>query len=348
MLLYAYLFFLLGRVELWLLFWIAIVAAACIRLAPDTRRERDCAVLTLGVGATVLLMWWLPFARTHLDARRNTLVARVVPAAGAITPDDIQLAAWIESHLPAEKGPVGLASLPSTFGSTKLLFPIGAAQALPLYGHAYNFTFQLFDPSREYSYDEYLDHVSSYFDAEWCLEHNVRYFHLPAGNLHPNHGLARAREVGLLVPIRTVASSALYEVRPLPWKPRVMPLSAMPASTYQITWKADGTAVADGSDAQLVYALDQPQFVHAVRFKYTITHATSQPAEAQLFWSGPGQSFVEHERTAHVRLQPAAREKTVTILVHDTVDQFRFDPDERPFTLHIRDMELLVKPPDQP
>ena len=65
---------------------------------------------------------------------------------------------------------------------------------------------------------------------------------------------------------------------------------------------------------------------------------------AQLFWKRADQPFVEHERTARLRLEPNTEEETLTILVHDTLDQFRFDPDIMPGTFRIREMELLIKP----
>ena len=63
-------------------------------------------------------------------------------------------------------------------------------------------------------FDDYSAHVVTYFDADWCLKNNIRFFYLPS-DVWPNHGLKRAREIGLLHPIRTVSSSGLYEV--VPW-----------------------------------------------------------------------------------------------------------------------------------
>jgi hypothetical protein len=263
-----------------------------------------------------------------------------------ITPDDIELAAWIEHNLPPDKGLIALDSLRLQSGPTKLLFPIAASEALSLYGKGYNFTFQVYDPGRAYSYDEYTQHVVNFLDADWCLKNNIRYFHLPKQDLSPNHGLSRALEIGLLQPVRTVSSSGVYEVRPLPWTPRLLSIPTTPDSSYQVRWLADGSGIVEGGDPQLVFTLKKPEFVHAIRFKYTHTNSAGVPALAQLFWRRVGQTFVEHERTARLSLEPTTEEETLTILVHDTLDQFRFDPDAIPGTFRIREMELLIKPTD--
>jgi hypothetical protein len=115
-----------------------------------------------------------------------------------------------------------------------------------------------------------------------------------------------------------------------------------------VRWLADGSGVAEGGDPQLVFALKKREFVHAIRFRYTLTNPEGVPASAQLFWKRADQSFVEHERTARLRLEPNVEEETLTILVHSTLDYFRFDPDVRPSTFRIREIELLVKPADRP
>ena len=348
MLLHAYLFFLGRRVELWLLFLAAMTAGVSVYLSSREGRERAVATATIAGAVISMAAWCLPHAYMHLDPRRNNFIARNGGVSGIITPDDIELASWMEHSLTPEKGLVALTSLPFKFGRTKLLFPIAASQTLPLYGKGYNFTFQVYDPSRAYSYDEYTQHVVNFLDAEWCLKNNIRYFHLPTGDLSPNHGLSRALEIGLLQPVRTVSSSGVYEVRPIRWTPRVMSIPPTPDSSYQVRWLVDGSGVAEGGDSQLVFTLKQAKFVHAIRFKYTLTNPEGVPAAAQLFWKRADQPFVEHERTARLRLEPNTEEETLTILVHDMLDQFRFDPDIKPSTFRIREIELLVKPPDIP
>jgi hypothetical protein len=346
-LLLTYLLYLPPRLELWLLFTAVITGAVSVHVSARNRVDRAVATALLAAVLVTLVVWWLPYMRARFDPRRNQLVATNVGFSGKITRDDIDLVSWMERNIDSSQGPIGLASVPFKIGSTKVLLPIGSSQALSLYGKGYNFTFQLFDPSRRYSFDDYTAHVSTYFDAGWCLKNNIRFFYLP-DDVYPNHGLKRAREVGLLVPVRTVPSSGLYAVTPLPWTPVAVALPAIPTSSNQVAWQADGSGVMTGLDAQVVYALDKPLFVHAVRFKYRFDNAAHAAAAAQFFWKGRGQSFVENERMASLRLEPGSSEETVTILVHDALDAFRFDPDAKVGTFKIRDVELLVKPLDPP
>jgi hypothetical protein len=344
-LLRTYLQYLPPRLELWLLFTAIITGAVSVHVSARTRSDRLLARTLLGTILVTLVVWWLPYVRLRFDPRRNQLVARNVGFSGRITTDDIGLVSWIERNTDPGQGPIGLASVPFKIGNTKVLLPIGSSQALSLYGKGYNFTFQLFDPSRRYSFDDYTAHVVNYFDANWCLNNNVRFFYLP-NDVYPNHGLKRAREVGLLLPVRTVSSSGLYAVMPLSWTPVLLSIPATPATSNQVNWQPDGSGVMTGIDPQVVYALDTPRFVHAVRFKYKFDNAAHAAAAAQFFWKRRGQEFVENERMASLRLEPGSNEETLTILVHDTLDQFRFDPDAKAGTFRIRDVELLVKPLD--
>ena len=229
-----------------------------------------------------------------------------------------------------------------------MLFPIGASQALPLYGRGYNFCFQAYDPGRAYSYDEYTQHVATFLDADWLLKNNIRYFHLPKGDLSPNHGLSRALEIGLLQPVRTVSSSGVYQVRPIPWTPRVMSIPPAPGSSHQVRWLADGSGVADGSDPQLVFTLERRS--SSMRFVSGTRSPIPQalPASAQLFWKRAISLSSNMSEPRVCGSSQNAEEETLTILVHDTLDQFRFDPDIRPATFRMREIELLVKPPDIP
>jgi hypothetical protein len=346
-LLQVYVIFLARRLELWLLLVAVLTAAVGLHVAPRRGGERAAVAGILGSASVTLLIWWLPFTATHLDPRVNHLVPRNIGFAGRITYDDIELTRWMERNLSRGRGTIGITAMPFKLRDAKLLFPIGASQAPSLYGKQYNFCFQVFDPARHYGFDDYTEHIVNYFDADWCLKNDIRYFHVPLGDVYPNHGLARAREVGLLEPVRTVSSSGVYAVRSLPWKPLVVPGPARHESSHQVSWQPDGSGIAQGHDAQVVFEVHEPAFVHAIRFKYTLTNPTHSPAAAQLFWRNGDQVFVEHERTARLRLEAAPTEQTLTILVHDTLDSFRFDPDDKACTFRIREIELLVRPPER-
>ncbi len=287
--------------------------------------------------------WYEPEVRTRLDLRKSLLVARNQGAAGRVSADDIALASWIEKNITPDEGLVGLSSMAFKIWNTKLLFPSGASQALPMYGSGYNFCFQVFDPGRQYSYDDYVEHVATYFDANWLLQNGIRFFHMPYGDLWPNHGLIRARDVGLLQPVRVTTTSALHAVAPLPWTPEVKRFPATPESTYEVEWNADGSGRAVGHDARVVFVLDGPTFVHAIRFKYQLTDGTGAALTPQVFWTADPQPFNE-QQSARLYENDTTSEETLTVLVHDTINRFRFDPDTKPCTFRIRAIKLLVKP----
>ncbi|MET4186704.1 hypothetical protein ABIB94_008846 [Bradyrhizobium sp. JR7.2] len=346
-LLREYLYYLTPRIELWSLFLAGLAAAVSIYLCPGNRTHRTVGSATLIVALATLTTWWIPFAHTQLDPRKSLLTPKNVGVNGRITREDIALASWMEQNLPTEKGLIGLASLPVKLGPTELLFPMSASQTLPLYGKHYNFTFQVFDPTRQNSFSDYVLHVKNFLDVEWCLKNNIRFFHLPTGDFWPNHGLMRAVQIGLLKPIRTASSSAVYAVQALPWTPQTVSIGVSPTRSHQVNLWPDGEGIrgiAEGTDPQLVFKLSEPLFVHAIRFKYTLTNQTNSPSHSQLFWSHAGQDFVEHERTARLWVDPTSKEETLTILVHDTIDQFRFDPDDKPAQFSIGKVELLIRP----
>lgn len=347
LLLQSYLIFMARRLELWLLLLVMLASATCLYLVPGAGRERLLARTVAGGAVVMLGVWWLPLAASHLDPRVSHLIPRNIGVAGRITRDDIELTRWIDKNLPPGEGLIGLTSMPFKLAESKLLFPIDAGQTLSLYGEHYNFCFQVFDPSRPYGFDDYTERVLYYFDAQWCVNNGIRYFHVPRADIYPNHGLARAAQIGLLEPVRTVSSSVLYAVRPLPWTPVLVPGPKIHETSHEIAWQANGGGIAQGHDPQIVFKLDAPQFVHAIRFKYTLSNQQAV-ALAQLFWKNRGQEFVESERTARLRLEVTPGEQTLTVLVHDTIESFRFDPDIRPCTFRIRDIELLVKPSATP
>ncbi len=122
-LLYAYLFFLGRRVELWLLFLAALTAGVSVYLSRRDGRERAIARATIAGAVIILAAWWLPHARTHLDPRRNQLIARNLGVSGLITPDDIELASWMEHNLPPDKGLIALTSLPFKVRAYQVALP---------------------------------------------------------------------------------------------------------------------------------------------------------------------------------------------------------------------------------
>jgi hypothetical protein len=117
-----------------------------------------------------------------------------------------------------------------------------------------------------------------------------------------------------------------------------------PIAVNQMTWDAEeGIGRGDGGiDPFLVFRLREPQFVHAVRLKYSYEDAHS-PANFQMFWRRTdSQEFVETERTARLELRTDPGERVVTVRVNDTIDAIRIDPDTKSCVFKLVTISLLV------
>jgi hypothetical protein len=131
--------------------------------------------------------------------------------------------------------------------------------------------------------------------------------------------------------------SAIREVR----------FPVVPTATNQMTWK-DGVGEGHGEDPYLVFVLKEPQFVQGIRIKYAYDK-TASPATFQVFWRRSDRNdFVEEERNSTLELTTEPGEKTLTIQVADTIDQFRIDPDTKPCVFRLTEIVLLVPEADYP
>jgi hypothetical protein len=143
--------------------------------------------------------------------------------------------------------------------------------------------------------------------------------------------------------------------------------SVSPFRANQITWTADGAAECLGNDPYMVFALEGPREVTAIRIKYSMA-GPPPPAHLQAYWrNGDAQNFSETERYYQTDLPPDLEEKIiverahaagsvwleqtgggpqtqfwVTIPVNDTIDQFRIDPNDQPCRFKIEEIRLVV------
>jgi hypothetical protein len=123
---------------------------------------------------------------------------------------------------------------------------------------------------------------------------------------------------------------------------REVPVPLEPVATNRMTWK-DGVGEGTGEFPNLVFALKQPQFVEHVRLKYAYERAAG-PAVFRMFWRTSAQNdYVEEERNITLHLKTGPGEKELTIPVHDTVDEFRIDPDTKPCLFRIKELVLLAR-----
>jgi hypothetical protein len=126
---------------------------------------------------------------------------------------------------------------------------------------------------------------------------------------------------------------------------RDIPLPVEPVALSGMTWK-DGTGIAQGGDPRIVFALEKPQFVHALRLKYSYAEANG-PAHFRLSWKRNDQAnFDGAGRSVRLELSTGPGERTETVLVRDTVDQIRIDPDDKPCVFTIA--EIVLQAPALP
>jgi hypothetical protein len=144
----------------------------------------------------------------------------------AVTENDLKLTAWLDEHVPPEKGTIGLAAFVFTAGphnEEHHIYPLSGGHALALYGRHYNFRFFL--PTLEGDGGgAYAEHVSvglahhlqgnRGFDAGWCLRNHIRYFYATREGLSKNPALTEAVARRRLSPVVQFGNSVLYEVRP--------------------------------------------------------------------------------------------------------------------------------------
>jgi hypothetical protein len=131
-------------------------------------------------------------------------------------------------------------------------------------------------------------------------------------------------------------------VREVPFPPDTRPVEA-----NQMTRK-DGFWVGSGDDPYLVFALKGAQEVYAIRLTFAYED-TPSPAVFQVFWRrSDQQGFTEAERNFALELDTGAGERTVTVPVRGTIDEFRIDPDTKPCGFKLSGMVLLVPAPAAP
>jgi hypothetical protein len=121
---------------------------------------------------------------------------------------------------------------------------------------------------------------------------------------------------------------------------QVISVPVRPAAVHHMSW-GDGVGRVTGNDARLVFDLNGPRFVYAVRLRCSYEGAGGDLPALHMFWANAGQPFSK-ERSRHLMVQGGPQEHTVTLWVADTIDQFRVDPHDRPCVFRVTGIELLV------
>jgi hypothetical protein len=126
---------------------------------------------------------------------------------------------------------------------------------------------------------------------------------------------------------------------------RELPVPLTPIAVNQVTWN-EGVGQSSGPKPSMTFALDGPRYVYAIRLRYCYAQLP-EPAHFQIFWTRADRNhLIEPEHSAAKALM-TGEERTLTIPVRDTIDQFRVDPDARPCAFQIPEITLLVPAPRQ-
>jgi hypothetical protein len=129
----------------------------------------------------------------------------------------------------------------------------------------------------------------------------------------------------------------------------------VPAKTSQMIWQ-DGLAKGFGNNPSLTFVLDQPQFVYAVRLRYSYCGTAHAPPEFAVSWARRNQEqSSKNKRIRRLQLdtdyrdaegeqEPHVTMKVLTLWVNDTVEQFHIRPDNKPCLFSLSDIILFVPP----
>jgi hypothetical protein len=130
---------------------------------------------------------------------------------------------------------------------------------------------------------------------------------------------------------------------------RELPLAIVPTAVDQMTW-SEGIGHGFGHNSSLTFTLDVPQLIYAIRLKYSYGPTAVNPAFFRMAWKNTGRNdFDTAERNIHLKLQhwqtyapTGPGEKTLTIWVNETIDQFRIQPDTKPCDFRLAEIVVLV------
>ncbi len=148
----------------------------------------------------------------------------------------------------------------------------------------------------------------------------------------------RALRAAEIMPFAQIRSDPSVEEWPLP---------LIPSARYHIACR-DGAWKGEGRSARLVFSLDKPRFVYALRFKYVLRNNRGSTrfkvswvrADSEdLFERVTGEEMLVNFNTAKER-----RQEVQTIWIDDTIAAVSISPSEGPFEFRLDELTALVKP----
>lgn len=210
----AYTLYLLPRCELLLLF---AAAAAGLVLLTRGRGGSGTPARPRGLRALVFLglaCWLVPGACL---GRRDFSGTVTIPTNDRfpVTEGDLRLLAWLDEHVPPERGQVALAGQSSQGGfqeRERFHNALDAGPAFILWGRHANYRFALAALEPSGVMEEYPQRLGEAFDGAWCRAQGIHYVYVGAQGLAENPGLVEAIAAGRLRPVCQEGTSAIYEV----------------------------------------------------------------------------------------------------------------------------------------
>ena len=201
----TYISLLLFRLQVALLFFILATMAALLFVRLDALPWRFKTIIL--ASAAMIAACLLPL-NTMRHFRQSGFTVQNSGCEGSVSRDDLKLAAWADSNLAHEPGLLGLSGTAYRIGPETHLYPYGGSQSIVLYCSMTNYCFFPMVPNTPFGFDDYMAHIETHFDAQWCLDHNIRWIY--SDGLVPS--LNRAIQSGELLPMQVFGTSGIYKV----------------------------------------------------------------------------------------------------------------------------------------
>jgi hypothetical protein len=134
---------------------------------------------------------------------------------------------------------------------------------------------------------------------------------------------------------------------------REVPIPPEPARVSPLTCREGaGRYFLLDASPYLEFSLDKPRFVHAIRLKCSYGDNAGVPVSFGMSWEKPGgvasagdggiRLEFGHPHLSPERAREELKEKTITVLVNDTIDRFRIRPDIKPCFFELSNLSFLV------
>lgn len=120
-----------------------------------------------------------------------------------------------------------------------------------------------------------------------------------------------------------------------------VPLPLKPAVVHGLTWK-DGAGQSESADGYATLTVPGNSVVCGLRVRYSVSN--SAPS-LRLVWKGPEEADYRRARQyVDAENWSAGEPQTLTVWVHETIDELRIYPDDKPADFRIEELVLLLAP----